>query len=166
VIALSGPPAVQPIPAGRFEGSVVLTTDRFEGAYGQLAMGTVQGTTVLVEFDGDPVGGRGDEVEISGLFEGEPGIAAGRPYASVLDVRSVTKVKPSRFVPHRAGRLVRATVADRLQPFDEGRALLSGFLIGDTSHIAESDVDAMRRSGLALRRREWLKCACSSVCSR
>lgn len=38
---------------------------------------------------------------------------------------------------------------DRLEPFDDGRALLAGFLIGDTGHLSEIDIDAMRRSGLS-----------------
>lgn len=37
----------------------------------------------------------------------------------------------------------------RLAPFDDGRALLAGFLIGDTSELDRSDVEAMRLSGLS-----------------
>lgn len=45
---------------------------------------------------------------------------------------------------------VRAFIIERLDPEqDPGRALLGGFLLGDTSHLTETDGEAMRRAGLS-----------------
>jgi competence protein ComEC len=138
-----------PLPPGRFEGKVTLRTDIFDGQFGQWAVGEIAAGLVLVDFDGALGAGRGDALDVVGQIKGSPGRAAGRPYRATLTLRAVSAVEPSDFLPHLAGRSIRATVLNRLRPFDDGRALLSGFLIGETSHIAEADVDAMRRSGLA-----------------
>jgi competence protein ComEC len=134
---------------GGFEGAVTLATDVIEGRFGPWALGEVEGGHVLVAFSRSVEAGRGDTLEVSGRIGGEPGIASGRPYGAVLNVHDVLSVERSRFLPHRAGRFVRATVNGRLAPFDDGRALLAGFLIGETDRISDNDVDAMRRSGLA-----------------
>ncbi|MGH3650907.1 MAG: ComEC/Rec2 family competence protein, partial [Acidimicrobiia bacterium] len=138
-----------PLPPGRFEGKMTLRSDVFDGQFGQWALGDIDAGPVLVDLDGPLSAGRGDVVEAVGQISGGPGNAGGRTYRATLTVRTVSSVESSRFLPHRAGRSIRATVLDRLRPFDDGRALLSGFLIGETSHIAEADVNAMRRSGLA-----------------
>ena len=45
---------------------------------------------------------------------------------------------------------VRSLVIERLRPdLDPGRALLGGFLLGDTSHLSETDGESMRRAGLS-----------------
>lgn len=140
-----------PIPSmeGSLEGEVTLLTDVFDGKYGQWAMGRLPHGVVLIGFPTRVSLGRGDVLTVSGELEGAPGIAAGRPYGAVLDVERVDKVKRSRFLPHRAGLVVRKRVDEALRPYDDGRGLLAGFLIGDTAHVRESDVEAMRRSGLA-----------------
>ena len=44
----------------------------------------------------------------------------------------------------------RSGITDRLRPADgRGRALLGGFLLGDTSHLGEIDRERMRRAGLS-----------------
>lgn len=132
---------------GEFEGSVVLSSDARRGRFGWWALGRIDSGVVLVQLDGHHA--RGDRLEVQGYVEGDSGSVQGRPYGGVLAVDEVTSVEPSRFWPHVAGRIVRATVLRRLEPFDDGRALLAGFLIGDTSHMSAPDVEAMRRSGLA-----------------
>lgn len=135
--------------SGAFAGEVTLAGDVYEGRFGPWAIGEVAGGAVLVSFS-DPVeAGRGDTLEVTGSLAGDPGTAAGRVYGAVLTVREVVSIATSDFLPHRAGRLVRDGVIGSLEPFDDGRALLAGFLIGETAEIAEADVDAMRRSGLA-----------------
>ena len=45
---------------------------------------------------------------------------------------------------------VRSLVIERLKPDQgPGRALLAGFLLGDTSHLSETDGETMRRAGLS-----------------
>jgi competence protein ComEC len=141
--------ALEPLPPGDFSGSIELRTDVFEGQWGFWALGELPVGPVLIALD-EPIGaGRGDRVEVEGAIEGEPGSASGHGYRATLGVDRVISIEASTFLPHEAGRIIRETVIERLQPFDDARALLAGFLIGDTSRIEGPDVDAMRRSGLA-----------------
>lgn len=147
--ALVPAPRALPVPEGRFEGAVVLTGDVVTGRFGPYALGEIAAGPVLVDFGEGLDAGRGDTLVIAGRIEPSAGVASGRRYGAVLEVRDVSAVEPSRFVPHRAGQAIRTAVNDRLSPFDDGRALLAGFLIGETDRIDEADVEAMRRSGLA-----------------
>ncbi len=146
---IAGATAPSPIANGPFEGEVRLAGEVVEGRFGLWSLGEIEAGTVLIDFGESPDAGRGDSIEVIGALGGDPGTALGRPYGGVLSVRSVGEVTPSPFLPHRAGKLVSRAVEERLRPYDDSRALLAGFLIGDTSRISESDVDAMRRSGLA-----------------
>jgi competence protein ComEC len=134
---------------GRFRGDVKLSGEVVEGRFGAWALGEVESGQVLVDF-GEPIeAGRGDTLIIEGRAYLTAGTAAGRGYGAVIEVHEVVAVERSRFWPVVAGRHVTATVDRRLAPHDGGRGLLAGFLIGDTSHITATDIDAMRRSGLA-----------------
>ncbi|MFP3883085.1 MAG: ComEC/Rec2 family competence protein [Actinomycetota bacterium] len=146
---LAPPPSPLPVEDGPYEGRVTLRSDVAEGRYGPWALGEIEEGTVLVDFGDRVDAGRGDELSVTGGIDPDPGIASGRAYGAVLTVRRVSNVEPSRFHLHRAGSLIMGTVEERLDPFDDGRALLAGFLIGETSRIQEPDVEAMRRSGLA-----------------
>lgn len=137
------------IDQGTFAGTVTLGTHVVAGRFGPYALGEIDGDAVLVDFAHQVEAGRGDVLGVKGSIGGEPGTISGRPYGAVLTVRDVTSIEPSANPVHRAGRFVSATVEARLEPFDSGRALLSGFLVGETSHLSEVDIDAMRRSGLA-----------------
>lgn len=134
---------------GPFEGTVTLQGDVIDGRFGPWALGAIEEGTVLVDFEEAVDAGRGDVLYVHGGMNPEPGTASGRRYGAVMTVHRVVSVQRSGFPPHVAGRLVRDRVEQRLRPFDDGRALLAGFLIGETSHISELDVEAMRRSGLA-----------------
>lgn len=134
---------------GHFDGVVTLLGDVVDGRYGPYALGQTNDRVLLVDFREEPPAGRGDQLDVIGSIGGASGAAGGRRYEAVLKVREIGNVRPSASLLHRAGRVVAVTVARRLQPLDDGRALLAGFLIGDTSGIEESDVEAMRRSGLA-----------------
>lgn len=143
------PPLPTPGPEnGPFQGQVTLRTDVYEGRFGNWAIGAVGNWSLLVDLDGAKAG-RGDVLEVSGNIERAPGKAAGRDYQAILDVASIDRVFVSRFPLHRAGSWMRERVMRELRPLDDGRALLAGFLIGDTSRISEADVEAMRKSGLA-----------------
>lgn len=153
VWALAGLLSTAPSPLtfhpGPFDGSVTLLGEVGEGRFGPWAIGAVDEAPVLLTFREHPEASRGDSLQVSGSLVDTPGKAGGRAYGAVLRVRTVDSVQESSFFLHRAGKLVAGTVETRLQPYDDGRALLAGFLIGDTSRIDETDVDAMRRSGLA-----------------
>lgn len=146
--------APRPVPdvsvsPGHFQGHVTLLGDVVDGRYGPYALGRVSHDVLLVDFRAKPEAGRGDQLDVLGVIGGVPGEAGGRPYGAVLKVREIDEVRPSTFLLHQAGRTVTETVERRLGPLDDGRALLAGFLVGDTSGIEEADVEAMRRSGLA-----------------
>jgi len=148
-MSLIGNPTHSPIEHRAFQGRVTWVTDTFDGRYGPWAIGNVAEGRVLLDLDeGGPLS-RGDTAVVSGVVGGEPGFAGGRAHGGVLDVHEVHDVTRSTFLPHRAGALLRGRVEDALTPYDPGRALLAGFLVGDTSHIPETDVESMRRSGLA-----------------
>lgn len=149
VVGLIRPPLPQPLEPSRFSGEVLLSSDLYAGQFGHWALGEVADSTVLIEMPEETAVSRGDRVTIEGRIGGDPGTAGGRGYSAVLDVKEVKQVEESRFLPHRAGQVVREAVERTLSPYDEGRALLAGFLVGDTSGVSEADVVAMRRSGLA-----------------
>ncbi|HJQ77302.1 MAG TPA: ComEC/Rec2 family competence protein [Acidimicrobiia bacterium] len=147
--AALGPPPVERVAPGPFRGDVILLRDVVAGRFGPWALGRASPGIVLVEFDEAPDAGRGDTLQLTGTLDGIAGEASGRGYGSVLDVTSVRGITPSGFLPHRAGRVIAERVEERLGPFDPPRALLSGFLIGETSRLDEPDIEAMRRSGLS-----------------
>jgi competence protein ComEC len=146
VIALIGPPTSPAIPDGQFTGTIRLDTPIHQGRYGSWAVATSARGPLLVELETGA--SRGDLVDVKGTIDGGAGRAAGRAYGGILTVDSIRGITPSPFLPHRAGRWVRERVLAGLEPFDDSRALLAGFLIGDVSRIPDLDVEAMRRSGL------------------
>ena len=139
---------VLPLEAGPFEGEAVLVGDVVEGRYGPWVLAETSLGPVLLDLVSGEGLGRGVRIRISGTITGEPGVARGRPYRAVVEVAEVQPVSaPSLYL--RLGKRVRERVMSRLEPFDEGRALLAGFLIGDTSRLAAADREAMRRAGLS-----------------
>lgn len=145
ITLLTTPGQIQP---GRFEGESRILTDPVDGRYGWWALAdTSQGVLLLDLEDGTPK--RGDIVRVSGALKGEPGRRGSVAYRATLDVRSLEVVETSSALPLVAGRSLRNAVMTRLQPFDDGRGLLAGFLIGDTSEVDPADVEAMRLSGLS-----------------
>ncbi len=132
---------------GPFEGEVLMRTDAFDGRFGLWGIGEIDRGIVLVEL-AHPVN-RGDRLWVRGSVEGPSGMARGYAYSGALSVEETTSIEPSSFLPHVAGRAITRRVSTRLQPKEGSRALLAGFLIGDTSGVAEADHDAMRRAGLS-----------------
>ena len=140
---------VESLEGGSYAGPCRLVTDVFDGRWGDWAIGELAHGVVLVNLDDETGVGRGDSFAVQGSVSGGPGEAAGHRYEAILDIRSVDAVEKSGFLPHRFGQAIRDRVTSQLSPMRDGRALLSGFLIGDTSGIDPIDVEAMRRSGLA-----------------
>ncbi|HIE22105.1 MAG TPA: ComEC/Rec2 family competence protein, partial [Acidimicrobiia bacterium] len=138
----------RPLDPGPFSGEAVLVGEMVEGRYGPWVVAETELGTLLLDFEEVAGLRRGDLVRVSGIIEGEPGVARGRPYRAVLRVRSVERNGSASSLPTRMGQGVRERVMTRLEPFDDGRALLAGFLIGETSRLSSADMDAMRRSGL------------------
>lgn len=146
IVSLSSLP--EPIPPGPWSGSATLLTDPVEGRYGRWALADTDVGVLLLDLgDGDV--GRGDWVDIIGELRGQPGRRGSHSYRARLQVGQLDVVAPSGSVAGRAGESLRDAVMTRLAPFDPGRALLAGFLIGDISAVDPADVEAMRFSGLS-----------------
>lgn len=147
VMGTVGRPVLPAVTSGQFEGSIRLVSDVTDGLFGPWALASMDNTVVLVEMDA--MAGRGDTVTVRGVLVDDPGEIGARPYAGVLRVSNVESVAPSTFPLHVVGRAMRNRVLRVLGPLHDGRALLAGFLIGDTSAVSEHDSEAMRRSGLS-----------------
>lgn len=138
-----------PIAAGDVVMKVVVAGDVVDGRYGPWALGDAGESLVLLDFETRPDIGRGDVIEVEGTSTGERGRVGSRAYSSVIRIAAVRLVMPSPSPIHAAGRVIRRFVQERLEPPTPGRALLLGFLIGDTSGVSDVDEEAMRRAGLS-----------------
>ncbi len=135
------------MPGGAFTGTVSVTQGPFEGRHGWWALVETSSSHALADFANDPGLRPGSKTEIVGISDGKPGVARSRPYAARIRVRSFELADGS--VLSDVGGSVSGHVMRRLEPYGEGRGLLAGFLIGDVSHVSDSDVEAMRLSGLS-----------------
>jgi competence protein ComEC len=91
----------------------------------------------------------GDIVLLSGVSDGVAGALGSSSYRATVEVVELRLTGRRESSLLTLGDAVHDHVVRRLAPLDGGRALLAGFLIGDTSGVEESDLEAMRRSGLA-----------------
>ena len=134
-------------PAGPLvmEGKVIVGP--VEGRYGDWVLVEAETSVVLVDLDESKSPPPGARVTFVGQSDGRPGKARGRAYSATVRVDEIN-VAPGPSLS-AVGAAVSSHVMKRLEPFDSGRGLLGGFLIGDTSHVSDSDVEAMRLSGLA-----------------
>lgn len=94
---------------------------------------------------------RGDRVDLIGRIEAgrRDRFRPGPPVAAEIDVAALLAVRPASQWYRRAGDGLRAAVesgADRLG--DRDRALLLGFLLGDTRAIDRTTIDQFRAAGL------------------
>ena len=80
-------------------------------------------------------------------------VRMGRPGRPVVWTGSAGSARPAGVAGGRIGEWVdgaRSLIVARLQPdLGRGRALLGGFLLGDTSHLDDLDMERMRRAGLS-----------------
>ncbi len=123
---------------GPFEGEVRLLGDVSRGQYGDWAFTEIDGVELLLELPDGLDAERGDVLQIEG-----------RIVNGSLEAQAVTISASEAGLLDRWGRTLRRAALGRLEPLADGRALLAGFLIGDTSGIDPADVEAMRRSGLS-----------------
>jgi competence protein ComEC len=137
-----------PLEPGWVKTEGVVISDVRDGPYGRWVLVETADVHLLLELDDEEIS-VGEGVVFEGMADGRPGRAAGRHYRSAVDVAHLEVVAGTQSIPLRIGNTVRDRVLQRLRPLGGGRALLAGFLIGDTDHLTESDMVAMRRSGLA-----------------
>ncbi len=102
---------------------------------------------LAIELKGDETVVAGERVTIEGVIRRAPGRVRGDPVAGRLEVRRIERLQaPGPLLA--VGNLVRSRVRSSLPGTTPEQALVTGFLIGDTSGLSERDLDALRRSGL------------------
>ena len=141
--------SLEPLAPGRVEARGVMATDVIEGRFGPYALIELDAGPVLADLPPEATASRGDIVEVEGLAGGESGMIRGERHRGVVDVDSFRVVAGPTSPIQRLGTAMRDRVTDRLAPLEGGRALLAGFLVGDTSGVDEIDQSAMRRAGLS-----------------
>lgn len=112
--------------------------------HGRWVLAEAEGSVVLLE--GDPLPDLLQSGAVTGRADGAPGEIAGRRFAATVTVASF---HPDPTALESVALAIRDHIDGELEPYDPGRGLLAGFLIGDTSQIDPVDAEAMRRSGLA-----------------
>lgn len=90
----------------------------------------------------------GDHVRVNGSLTAKRGFAGGTPYAGRLRARQIEVIRNGGALM-TAGNGLRHRVIDRLASRGPPGALLSGFLVGDTTRLPATDVDALRQAGIA-----------------
>jgi competence protein ComEC len=143
-IVAVGTVADEPTGAGRFVLSAhwVSTDARWEPSdLPPLVVSTADAEVVLTA---------GDRVLVRGTLRPGAGRVRGDPVAGRISRASVERLSSSDNPLFVVGNALRRRVAANLADADdaEAAALLSGFLIGDTSKLQDRDLDSLRRSGL------------------
>ncbi|MDH3518625.1 MAG: ComEC/Rec2 family competence protein, partial [Acidimicrobiia bacterium] len=128
--------ASDPVP-GRFDTRLLVRLD-------------ATGGEVVARFAQAPDVSAGDLVVVSGTLRAEPGSFRGRPVAGELAGAVVLSSSPPPAPFRRAANTARSRVIDGLKPdASPARALLAGFLVGDTSRLPRIETDSLRRAGLS-----------------
>jgi competence protein ComEC len=117
--------------------SLVVGEDPLPWAGPALAVGLAEGLELVA----------GERALIEGILRHAPGRVRGDPIAGRLAARRVERVGTAGPL-FAVGNALRARVESATSGDGAGRALLSGFLIGDTSQLPARHLDALRRSGL------------------
>ena len=139
----------EPLQPGRVTLVGTMATEVVEGRFGPWALLSGAEGAVLLDFPGEVNLDRGDLIRVVGMTSGGAGTTRGGAHRGVIRVDQVEVLTSSTSPIVKAGGILRTRVNDRLRPLTPGRALLAGFLIGDTSGLDEIDVAAMRRVGLS-----------------
>ncbi len=142
---------------GRVDAIVELETDPIDGPYGvavvavavEVSDGQLPRSPLIVSNWDRPAASVGDRYRVTGLFT--PGVS--RIRRSVVSGRvalSASEVLDHRPPVHlQVANTLRSRVITAVQPDrSASRALLAGFLIGDTSDLSDTSIDRMRRAGL------------------
>ena len=130
-------------------GEGVLLTDVIQGRFGPYAMIAMDLGPILANLPHDAGGSRGERVVVDGVVVGEPDTIAGRRHRGAVRVGEFEVVGDPSSPVMAVGNAMRDRVTNKLTPLHGGRALLAGFLVGDTSGVDPIDQDAMRRAGLS-----------------
>lgn len=106
--------------------------------------------TVLVTTTLRPEVVVGDLVVVTGEVRERPGRLRGDPYAADVVRAEVELIGAAAGPLFDIGNGLRRLVLDRLDPYLDrpAGALLAGFLVGDTTHLSDADLDDLRSSGL------------------
>lgn len=126
----------------------VMSTDVVEGRFGPWAIIEISGGPVFAEVPPGVSVLAGEFVSLRGTVRAGVGTLDASRYRGRVVVEEM-EVLGSGSPLTVAGNFVRQRVETALRPFDPGRALLAGFLVGDTDHLDPVDYEAMRRAGLA-----------------
>ncbi len=140
---------LSPIAPGPFRATVTMASDVIEGRYGPWALADTGQGLVLLDLSDRAVAQVGQLISVAGESNGVPGVARGEPYRGTIRVSKLGVLGDSPSPIVRLGQALRDRVMTRLEPLDDSKALLAGFLIGDTSGLDDIDVMAMRRAGLS-----------------
>jgi competence protein ComEC len=129
---------------------VTLESDPISGRWDVLGFADAAGTPVALHFDGVPGVSKGDRLLVRGVAAGRPAVIRGRAVAGTIDVTAILdRSEPSDPLLRSANRL-RARLLTTIEPGrSDGRALLVGFLIGDTTQVDPVVLEDLRRSGLS-----------------
>lgn len=143
--------------SGRVEHTVRLVTDPRQELHGWWALavadppesGRPPAIPMLLS-SGDAIpAAAGEGLAVTGVRTARAGTARGDPYSGVVRLASAEPVQLDRAPWWTAGNAVRARTLASLMDRGANRALLAGFLVGETSQIPDADLEAMRRSGLS-----------------
>lgn len=138
-----------PLQPGAVQAPVVMTTDVMEGRYGPWALADTGDGPILLDLPDGTVGVTGQTVSIVGTTDGKPGVVRGQRHRGTVRVSRLDVIEDSGSPVLAIGQALRSQVMDHLQPLDDSRSLLAGFLIGDTAGLEEIDIVAMRQAGLS-----------------
>ena len=90
----------------------------------------------------------GQRVKVTGTMRASPGRVRGDPIAGRVTIATTEVIGTVGGPFYAVGNAVRDRVRAVLDLSNRAQALVSGFLIGDTSGLDARDLDALRRSGL------------------
>ncbi len=133
---------------GSIEATGTLVTDSSRGLGGNRTVVETDLGKFLLEVEENSDLFRGEVVTFEGRTTGGPGWLSTHHYRNRVAVGRLSVVEDAPFL-FGLGRTVRARVLERVTPLEGGRALLAGFLIGETSGLSRNEAEAMRRAGLS-----------------
>jgi competence protein ComEC len=137
-----------PLEPGRVSGEGVLVTDPIQRRHSYRAVVSTELGDVRLDLDEPDEMLRGSRVSFDGTADGPSGRIGAQRYRGTVDVDHIEVIDAAP-VLFDLGERVRRRVGERLEPAVGGRALLAGFLIGDTSGLSRAEEEAMRRAGLS-----------------
>ena len=141
-------PANGPLQSGSIEATGTLLTDPHPARDGYRTVVEIDSVKLLLEFEEPNDLLRGAIIAFEGRLVGDPGRLATHRFEGRVHVDQLVVVEEAPFL-FDLGQTVRDRVLERVSPMAGGRALLAGFLIGDTSGLSRTELEAMRRAGLS-----------------